>query len=314
MSAGLRVLAVDDERPSLADLSYQLRAQPSIESVVEAVGATEALVCLHSEDFDAVFLDVRMPGLDGLELARVLERFKRPPVIVFVTAYESHAVEAFEIHATDYLLKPVRPERLAEAIRRVASSIAMRREEQELSDVSVPPEASRAVVAFDVGALSLREGSPAVTTEVSVSMEDSPELITVESGGRIRVIDRRDVQYVASSGDYVRLYAAGLNVLLRTSLAVLEERWKPAGFVRIHRSFLVAIDHIDEVRIEPHRTFTVVVNGRQLPVSRRMGRTLRAQLTGEVALRSVSSKPTGPTVLTDRNPMIDRHPLTDRIR
>jgi DNA-binding LytR/AlgR family response regulator len=270
MTSGLRVLAVDDEQPSLADLSHQLRLQPSIGSVVEAIGSTEALLRLRSEDFDAVFLDVRMPGLDGLELARVLERFKRPPIIVFVTAFDSHAVEAFEIRAADYLLKPVRSERLAEALRRITLLLAL------------GPEVSDAVTAVTEAP---RSGELPIPVDAPV-LEVANELITVESGGRVRVIDRRDVQYVASSGDYVRLHTASVNVLLRTSLAVLEERWRPAGFVRIHRGFLVAIAHINEVRIEPHRTFTVVVGGRQLPVSRRMGRTLRAQLSGDGALVS----------------------------
>ncbi len=271
MTSALRVLAVDDELPSLADLSYQLRAQPSIGTVVEATSSTEALMRLRSEDFDAVFLDVRMPGLDGLELARVLERFKRPPIIVFVTAFDSYAVEAFEIRAADYLLKPVRSERLTEALRRITELLALSR------------EVSDAVAVVAVVAEAPRPGEVPVDAAV---VEAESEFITVESGGRVRVIDRRDVQYVASSGDYVRIHTASLNVLLRTSLAVLEERWKSAGFVRIHRSFLVATTHIEEVRIEPHRTFTVVVGGRQLPVSRRMGRTLRAQLSGEGALLS----------------------------
>jgi DNA-binding LytR/AlgR family response regulator len=271
MIAGLRVLAVDDEQPSLADLCHQLRLQPSVGSVTEAIGSTEALKCLRAEDFDAVFLDVRMPGLDGLELARVLERFKRPPVIVFVTAFESHAVEAFEIRAVDYLLKPVRSERLTEALRRISASLVR----DSAEPITSPPRPLPAeVVVVD----------PSVThTAVA---EAATEMITVESGGRMRVIDRRDVHYAASSGDYVRIHTASLNVLVRTSLAVLEERWTPVGFVRIHRSFLVALAHIDEVRIEPHRTFAVVVNGRQLPVSRRMGRTLRAQLSGETGLLS----------------------------
>jgi DNA-binding LytR/AlgR family response regulator len=118
----LEVLVVDDEEPALEDLAYLLRQHPRIGTVVTASDATEALRHLRDGSFAAVFLDIRMPGLDGLELARVLSRFATPPEIVFVTAFEQHAVEAFELQAVDYLLKPVRPDRLADAIRRLGGS------------------------------------------------------------------------------------------------------------------------------------------------------------------------------------------------
>ena len=103
----LRVLAVDDERPALDDLARVLRAQPAVTDVDTAESGEEALHALAGEHYDAVFLDVRMPGLDGVELARVLRRFASPPALIFVSAYESAAVEAFELRALDYLLKPV---------------------------------------------------------------------------------------------------------------------------------------------------------------------------------------------------------------
>lgn len=117
----LRLLAVDDELPALEDLVRMLEASPSVENVNSAASAEEALVALgDGEDIDAVFLDVRMPGLDGLELARVLRRFERPPAVVFVSAFDDAAVSAFELAALDYLVKPVSRRRLDEAIERVA--------------------------------------------------------------------------------------------------------------------------------------------------------------------------------------------------
>jgi DNA-binding LytR/AlgR family response regulator len=117
----MRVLAVDDERPALDDLARVLRAQPAVASVETAASGAEALHLLADERFDAVFLDVRMPGLDGVELARVLRRFAAPPALIFVSAYESAAVEAFELRALDYLLKPVSTARVAEALARIAA-------------------------------------------------------------------------------------------------------------------------------------------------------------------------------------------------
>jgi two-component system, LytTR family, response regulator len=117
----LKLLAVDDELPALEDLVRMLEASPSVENVESAASAEEALVALgNGDDIDAVFLDVRMPGLDGLELARVLRRFERPPAVVFVSAFDDAAVSAFELAALDYLVKPVSRRRLDEAIDRVA--------------------------------------------------------------------------------------------------------------------------------------------------------------------------------------------------
>jgi DNA-binding LytR/AlgR family response regulator len=116
---GLDVLVVDDEAPALADLAQQLRSQADTADVHTAGSGPEALRTLAERPFDAVFLDVRMPGIDGLQLARVLKQFETPPAVIFVSAFETGAVVAFELKALDYLMKPVSRRRLAEAIRRV---------------------------------------------------------------------------------------------------------------------------------------------------------------------------------------------------
>jgi DNA-binding LytR/AlgR family response regulator len=119
MSELLALLAVDDERPALEDLVRMLAASPAVGEVHSAGSGAEALVTLAEERCDGLFLDVRMPGLDGLELARVLRRFERPPAVVFVSAFDDFAVSAFELEALDYLVKPVTRKRLDEAIARV---------------------------------------------------------------------------------------------------------------------------------------------------------------------------------------------------
>ncbi|WP_188187703.1 LytR/AlgR family response regulator transcription factor [Nonomuraea sp. SYSU D8015] len=235
--AQLRVLAVDDELPALEDLSYLLRADPRIGEVATARDGAAALRLLDraiadGRPIDAVFLDIRMRGLDGVVLGRLLSQFANPPRVVFVTAYEEHAVDAFEIKAEDYLLKPVRPERLAEAIRRVAVS----------ADVPV-------------------EGSETDT-------------IPVELGGVTRFVSSADVMYVEAQGDYARLHTAAGSHLVRIPLATLEERWASAGFVRVHRSHLVAVKHIEELHIDSGKC-TVRVGDTEIPVSRRHTRELR---------------------------------------
>ncbi|GAB2871027.1 LytTR family DNA-binding domain-containing protein [Myroides odoratimimus subsp. xuanwuensis] len=202
--------------------------------VIATDSATDALRMLQDLEVDVVFLDVQMPGLSGLDMAQVLARFKAPPPVVFVTAHEEHAVEAFELRAVDYVLKPVREERLAEAVRRVVEG-------------GVRP-------------------APA-----------SDDQVPVERGGVTRFLSRSEITHVEAQGDYARLHTPSGSHLLRTPLSALEEEWGPAGFVRIHRSLLVALAHISEVRMEGGRC-TVVVAGSELVVSRRHTRQLRELL------------------------------------
>jgi DNA-binding LytR/AlgR family response regulator len=242
----LRVLAVDDEPPALEDLTYLLRGDHRIGRVLAAGSSDAALRLLECEPVDAVFLDIRMPGLDGLDLMRVLRRFARPPEVVFVTAYEDFAVDAFALKACDYLLKPVGRERLAEAVRRVA----------ELVEAAGGGPGG-------AGAAAPRRGADA-----------AGERIPVDLGGVTRFLSRDEVAYAEASGDYVRLHAGGRAPLVRVSLAVLEERWAPHGFLRIHRGYLVSLRHVEELRSDAGR-WTVRVAGTELPVARRHTRELR---------------------------------------
>jgi len=229
----LRVLALDDEAPALDELVWLLGREERIGEVISSDSAAEALRILHERPVDAIFMDVQMPGLTGLDLARVLARFTTKPPVVFVTAHEQHAVDAFELNVVDYVLKPVRDERLAEAVRRVVSRIEGRE--------SAPPD------------------------------EDS---ILVELAGVSRLIPRSEVLYVEAQGDYARLHTGSGSHLVRVPLTTLADQWRDAGFVRIHRSLLVALGHITEWRTEGGRT-TVVVGGSELVVSRRHTRALR---------------------------------------
>jgi len=234
----LVVLAVDDEPPALDELAYLLNADGRVAHVHRAGDATEALRVLRDTEVDAVFLDIRMPGLDGMELARILHRFAHPPAIVFVTAYDDGAVDAFDLGVTDYVRKPVRAERLAESLRRVAG----------LRQAPAPV--------------------PARNEEPS---------IPVELAGTTRMLPRSAVRWVEAQGDYARLHTADASHLVRVSLATLAERWADAGFVRIHRSYLVQLRLIAELRLT-HSGYVVAVDGTELPVSRRHTRELKDKL------------------------------------
>ena len=242
-AVGLTALVVDDELPALSDLDYLLGRDERIGEVITASSGTEALQVLDSRDVDVVFSDISMPGLDGMALARVISRFTVRPLIVFVTAHDEHAVDAFALAATDYVMKPVRAERLGEAIRRVVAA----REER---------------------------GSPTADS-VAPTIED--ETIPVELGGVTRFITRTQIRYAQAHGDYARLHTDTGSHLVRVPLSVLEEKWGVHGFVRIHRSTLVALPHVSEVRMD-HGRCSVLVGGTELQVSRRHTKELRDTL------------------------------------
>ncbi|MBB4906811.1 LytR/AlgR family response regulator transcription factor [Actinophytocola algeriensis] len=237
---GLSVLAVDDVPPALAELCRLLSDSPEVSAVASATDALSALRMIQNGRYDAVFLDISMPGLDGLELASLLARLNEAPAIVFVTAYEQHAVAAFGIGAVDYLLKPIRAERLADALARVNRVI---------------PDAS-----------------PAQETP------DAMAALPVESEGRTRYIRRTEVHYVEAHGDYVRLHAVSGVHEVRMPISRLEEYWAPAGFVRVHRSFLVALDAVRELRSDSVGGLLAHTDLGDVPVSRRHARDLREKL------------------------------------
>jgi DNA-binding LytR/AlgR family response regulator len=245
----LRALVIDDEPPARDELVYLLGLDPRVGTVSSADSATEALRRLESERFDVVFSDVRMPGLTGLDLARILAKFADRPAVVFITAYDDTAVDAFELQAVDYVMKPVRPDRLAEAVRRV------------ISPAAASPD------------------------------EDDDETILVELAGVTRFVQRSQVRWVEAQGDYARLHTADGSHLLRAPLSSLEQRWTSAGFVRIHRSTLVALRYVDELKVDSGR-WSLRVAGTDLPVSRRHARAVRDRLAGQSVDRG-EARPTG---------------------
>ncbi|MFE9326794.1 LytR/AlgR family response regulator transcription factor [Nocardia sp. NPDC052278] len=246
-AAALRVLAVDDEKPALDELVYLLRAQPGVGEIHNASDATSALRLMRAHPIDAVFLDINMPGLDGMELAGILSEFANPPAVVFVTAHDDQAIAAFDLGAVDYLLKPLREARLAEAVRRIVTA-------------RTTP-------------------APAVTAPRT----DPNEVIPVELGGVTTLVHRSSVSWVEAEGDYARLHTSGGSHLVRIPLSALESRWENAGFLRVHRSYLVALRLVTGLRTVG--TGTVVrlrADGNaaavELPVSRRQVRELKQRL------------------------------------
>ncbi len=262
--AGLTALVVDDELPALSDLGYLLGRDERIAEVITASSGTEALQVLDGRDVDVVFSDISMPGLDGMALARVISRFSVRPQIVFVTAHDEHAVDAFALAATDYVMKPVRAERLSEAIRRVV-----------VAQTERPGDGADGGGAEGGANGANGDAGPAGTDAANAPVKD--ETIPVELGGVTRFITRNQIRYAQAHGDYARLHTETGSHLVRVPLSVLEERWADAGFVRIHRSTLVALPHVSEVRMD-HGRCSVVVGRVELQVSRRHTKHLRDTL------------------------------------
>lgn len=234
---GLDVLVVDDEGPALADLARQLRSLSETAEVQTAPDGQEALRTLAERPFDAVFLDVRMPGIDGLELARVLKRFEAPPAVVFVSAYETGAVGAFELKALDYLMKPVSRRRLAEALNRVRESR---------------------------GAVAPRS-------------DDVVPLPTLRGGTRL--VPRESILFLQADGDYVRVICDEERFLMRGRVSDLARRWRPHGFVQVHRGYVANLRRAVEVRPRLNGTAMLAFpDGREIPVARRKVAELRREL------------------------------------
>ncbi|MFW0794154.1 LytTR family DNA-binding domain-containing protein [Gordonia sp. CPCC 205515] len=260
----LTVLAVDDERPALDELTYLLDRQPDIGEVYSAGEATAALRELNERPFDAIFLDINMPGLSGLELAGVLTNYADPPAVVFVTAHEDKAVDAFEVGAVDYLLKPLRAERLAQAIARVVAA---------------------------------RENPARPTESPSTKGPVADDVIPVEMSGVTSLIPRNSISWVEAVGDYARLHSHSGAHLVRIPLSTLASRWHDHGFHRVHRSYLVALPMVTGLRTQGSTTMVSVRdNGAsgsvELPVSRRQVRELKDRLIRD-PMRQFRTGPSG---------------------
>jgi DNA-binding LytR/AlgR family response regulator len=261
----LSVLAVDDEAPALDELAYLLGRHPGVAEVFRAGDATSALRELNQRPIDAVFLDINMPGLSGIELAGVLANYSQPPAIVFVTAHDDMALAAFDVGAVDYLLKPIREERLDEAVRRAATA-------QTASAPAEEPD--------ELGA-----------------REPDSDVIPAELGGVTHLIPRDSIGWVEAEGDYARLHSASGAHLVRIPLSTLETRWRDSGFQRVHRSYLVSLRLVTGLRTtEGAVAVRLRANGAspavELPVSRRQARELRDRLVRN-PMRSLRPAGTG---------------------
>jgi two-component system LytT family response regulator len=209
----VRYLIVDDELPSRSNLRLALAAHPDWRLVAECDGTAAARAALAAQEVDVIFLDIQMPAESGLVLAREISRASAPPLIVFATAYSEHAIDAFEVHALDYLLKPLNDARLAQTVERIGAMLGQRQRE-----------------AYGE---ALRDYVDACQAKATL------ERINVRSVGRIEQIRVADILWIESAGNYVELHLAGRTVLHRITLNRLETLLAAEDFLRVHRGAIV---------------------------------------------------------------------------
>lgn len=244
MGNRIRTLIIDDEPLARKGMRRLLKSEDDIHIVDECVDGIQAVECIQKERPDLVFLDIQMPGLDGFGVIDAVG-VKAMPVTIFVTAFDLHAMRAFKVHAIDYLLKPVTADRLAIALTR-ARAMMQQPDSSELT---------QKLMAL------LRTMKP---------QGEILERIVIKSIGKVSVVPVEEIDWIDAEGDYVKLYTPQRSYLLREKISVLEEKLDKSKFMRIHRSTIVRVEHIRELRPLLNGDHVVILqNGKQLSLSRK---------------------------------------------
>ncbi|MDB4881304.1 MAG: LytTr DNA-binding region [Gemmatimonadetes bacterium] len=263
----LRVLLADDEAIARRRLVRFLRAEPGVQIVAECNGGAEALEALDMHTVDLAILDVQMPDLDGLQVVAT-RGAERMPTVIFVTAYDEFAVRAFEVHALDYLLKPVTAERFHAAFSRARHHI----------ERSVSSQRGERLAALLAQVLAEDPTLTGVETTASAAPRHADRL-SIKSDGRVTFVKTSDVDWVQADGNYVRVHAGSACHLIRETLGAIEAILDPDQFSRIHRSTIVNLDRIRELQPWFAGDYVVILkDGTQLKLSRTYREHLQTRL------------------------------------
>jgi len=244
----LKALIVDDEYPARQELRYALSKIDNVEVVGEAANAQEALTLIKALDYSVLFLDIAMPGINGLELGAAIQELARPPHVIYVTAYDEYAVKAFDVNAVDYILKPIDEKRLRQAVNKV---LKLSREND--SEAGVNGE-SRA--------------------EPTIRIDRLP----AEKNGKVVLVNEGDIVYAFTEGDAVFLKTHADRYLAHFTLKELEARLNPNVFFRTHRCFIVNLHKVKEIIPFFNGTYSLVVEDKErseVPLSRSKAKKLR---------------------------------------
>ena len=253
----IRTILVDDEPLAIQGLQLRLEAYEDVDIIETCLNGREAIRAIKTHKPDLVFLDIQMPGFDGFSVIQGLMEVE-PPLVVFVTAYMDHAVRAFETEAVDYLMKPVENDRLADTLDRVRLRLAEKRSIEEAGRLK---EVLAEVAPDAVDAMPAGIDAPA-----SNRFE---KLINIKDRGQIFRVDVDTIERIDAAGDYMCIYTGDNTLILRETMKDLEKRLDPRRFQRVHRSTIVNLDLVKQVK--PHTNgecFLVLDSGAQVKVSR----------------------------------------------
>ena len=252
----IRTILVDDEPLAIQGLELRLQAHEDVEIIEKCSNGREAIRAIKTHKPDLVFLDIQMPGFDGFSVVQGLMEVE-PPLFVFVTAYSDHALRAFEAQAVDYLMKPVEESRLGDTLDRVRQRLAEKRgagEADRLKEV-------------------LAEVAPEAVDEIADGGDHAAnrfeKLINIKDRGQIFRVDVDTIERIDAAGDYMCIYTGDNTLILRETMKDLEKRLDPRRFQRVHRSTIVNLDLVKQVK--PHTNgecFLVLGSGAQVKVSR----------------------------------------------
>ncbi len=252
----IRTLIVDDEKLAIQGLQLRLQEFPDVEIIGTCSNGREAIRSIKTEKPDLVFLDIQMPGFDGFSVVKGVMDID-PPLFVFVTAFQEHAIRAFEANAVNYLMKPVDVDKLADTLERVRSRLTEKRSAEEAEKLK--------------GVLA--QVAPDAVEELNAEDEDSSsryeKLINVKDRGQIFRVDVDSIEHIEAAGDYMCIYTGDNSLILRETMKDLERRLDPRLFQRVHRSTIVNLDKVRQVK--PHTNgecFLMLDSGAQVKVSR----------------------------------------------
>ncbi|KRC80237.1 LytR/AlgR family response regulator transcription factor [Sphingomonas sp. Root241] len=254
----IRTILVDDEPLAIQGLELRLQEHEDVEIIDKCSNGREAIRAIKTHKPDLVFLDIQMPGFDGFSVVQGLMEVE-PPLFVFVTAYSDHAIRAFEAQAMDYLMKPVEPSRLADTLDRVRQRLTEKRGVEEVDRLKE--------VLAEVAPETADEMATSDTTEMASNRFE--KLINIKDRGQIFRVDVDTIERIDAAGDYMCIYTGDNTLILRETMKDLEKRLDPRRFQRVHRSTIVNLDLVRQVK--PHTNgecFLVLDSGASVKVSR----------------------------------------------
>ena len=255
----IRTILVDDEKLAIQGLQLRLAKFPDVEIIGTCSNGREAIRKIKTEKPDLVFLDIQMPGFDGFSVVQGVMEIE-PPLFVFVTAYQEHAVRAFEANAVNYLMKPVDEDRLADTLERVRTRLAEKRSAEEAEKL----KCVLAEVAPDA-----IDHMPDDVDAAAAAAGRYEKLINIKDRGQIFRVDVDSIERIEAAGDYMCIYTADNSLILRETMKDLERRLDPRVFQRVHRSWIVNLNQVRQVK--PHTNgecFLVLESGADVKVSR----------------------------------------------